>query len=189
MNVTLFTVICKNSECENQFMTSSPEHTLCPCCGEESIEYLDNTIVATYDKKEDLTESTPDISDVLTDKSDVLTAILIASTYASGDCVIARYDDNQGFRLNLKESNFTEDIVKLLNLSSTNDLISMIYEELNDEEHALLIYDPVFDCIERESYTDEYGYLYESGQVKPSTAKKFYSWISNNHDYIKEMLS
>ena len=35
-------------------------------------------------------------------------------------------------------------------------------DELN-EIHALLIHDPVFDCIERESYTDEYGYLYESG--------------------------
>lgn len=180
MKVTLFTVICKNSECENQFMTSSSEHTLCPCCGEESIEYLDDTVVATYNEKKDLTEA-------MSDKRDVLTGILIASTYISNDCVIARYDDNQGFRLNLKESDFTDDIVKLLNLSSTNDLISMIYDELG-EIHALLIYDPVFDCIERESYTDEDGCLYESGEVRPSIAEEFYDWISDNHDYIKEIL-
>ena len=180
MKITLFTVICNNSECEHQFMTSSSEHTLCPCCGEESIEYLDDTVVATYDEKEDLTEA-------MSDKSDILTGILIASTYVSGDCVIARFDDNQGFRLNLKESDFTDDIVKLLNLSSIDDFISIIYDEIYDV-HPLLIYDPLFECIERESYTDEEGCLYESGEVRPSIAKEFYDWILNNHEYIKDML-
>lgn len=185
MEITLFNVICNNNECEHQFMTSSREHNLCPCCGEKSIQYLNDTIIARYNEKEDLTDGTSEI-DAISDKREVLTAILIASTYISNDPVIARYDDNQGFRLNLRESNFTEDIIKLLNLSSASELISMIYDELYDV-HPLLIYDPLFECIERDSYTDEYGCLYESGEVISSIAKEFYNWVKNNQDYIKEM--
>lgn len=182
MEITLFKVICNNCECNTQFMTNSTEHTICPNCGEESIHYENDTIVATYNEK-------TDYSTLIFNKVEALVGILIASTYSSGDCVIARYDDNQGFRLNLKQSTFTDKILEILNLSSINDLNSLIYDELDKqyEIHSVLIYDPIFECIERESYTDEHGCLYESSEVIPSIAEEFFNFILENSDSISKI--
>lgn len=182
MELKLFNIVCRNKECGYSFVSSSDEHTSCPSCGEECIEYSNDMMTAeTYD----VFESNIDL--LMEDKKAVLAGILIASSYATCDDTIARYDDNAGFRLNLKSSEFIDDMVKLLKLKSTSDLIEMIYDEFGDI-HASLIYDPIFECIERESYNDEDGNLYESGYIKHSTAKKFYNWIKNNEAEVLELL-
>ena len=182
MELKLFNVVCKNEECKYSFVSSSDEHTSCPSCGEECIEYSDDTITT---ETNDVFESNIDL--LMEDKKSLLAGVLIASSYISDDDVIARYDDNAGFRLNLKPSEFIDDIIKLFALKSESDLTKLIYSEFGDI-HASLIYEPIFECIERDSYTDEYGDLYEWGYVKNSTAKKFYNWIRNNEAQVLELL-
>lgn len=182
MEINLYTVTCNNDECGHEFMTSSTEHSTCPSCGEENITYSNDSVVATYTKKDNLDE-------ILDDQESILLGILIASSYISNDYVIARYDDNSGFKLNFKESNFTDDMVKLLGLSSFNELVSLIFDTFGEDIHAKLIYDCRFSCIERDSYSDEYGALYESGEVYSSDSKEFYNWINSHKDFIKEMFS
>lgn len=182
MEIKLFSIKCKNEECGFESLITSTEHMNCPSCGEETLEWSNDSIVAeTYD----LFES--DIDGLIEDKRDLLAAIVIASSYISGDCVIARYEDNSGFELNMRTSEFTDEMVELLKLKSEDELVSMIHDEIIDI-HASLIYDPVFTCIERDSYSDSYGDLYESGSVRPSIAKKFYNWIKDNKPQIIDML-
>lgn len=182
MEIILFKIECKNEECGFESLTTSTEHMNCPSCGEETLEWSNDSIVAeTYD----LFNS--DIENLIEDKRDLLAAVVIASSYISGDCVIARYEDNTGFQLNMRSSEFIDEMVKLFKLKSEDELIKMIHNEFQDI-HASLIYDPIFECIERDNYSDIYGDLYESGSVSPSIAKKFYTWIKNNKSKIVEML-
>lgn len=186
MEIRLFKIECKNEECGFSSLIESTEHMNCPNCGEETLEWSsDSIIVETYD----IFKS--DIYELIEDKRDLLAAIIIASSYVSGDSVIARYEDdgeNAGFGLNMRTSEFVDEMVKLFNLKSEDELVSLIYNEFGDI-HASLIYDPIFDCIERDSYSDIYGNLYESGSVTPSIAKKFYQWIKENKGYIAEILN
>lgn len=182
MEINLYTVTCNNDECRHEFMTSSTEHSTCPSCGEENVTYSDSYVVATYTEKDNLDK-------IMNDKENILTGILIASSYISNDYVIARYDDNAGFRLNFRESAFTDEMVKLLNLSSFDDLVSLIFDTFGEDIHESLIYEGIFSCIERDSYYDEDGALYESGEVYSSDSKEFYNWINSHKDFIKEMFS
>ena len=87
MELKLFNVVCKNEECKYSFVTSSDEHTSCPSCGEECIEYSNDMMTAeTYDVFES------NIDSLMEDKKAVLAGILIASSYASNDDTIARYE-------------------------------------------------------------------------------------------------
>ena len=175
MKMELFNIVCKNEDCGYEFISNCDEHIVCPSCGEESLNYLHQTISA------DIKDNDINYSMYVCDEETTLASILIASTNASGDYTIARYDDNRGFRLNLKDSEFIDKIIDKLNLNSMSELEKLIREKLGADIHSLLIYDPIFDFIERSSYSDEDGCLYEEGYVSSTIAKKA-------HDYIVEKL-
>lgn len=182
MEFELFAVSCKNKDCGYGFVTNSIEHKRCPSCDGKLIEYSPDSINATSNDIfiDDLEES-------MNTKRHALAGILVASSYASGDPIIARFDDYSGFNLNLHESEFTDKILKVLGLSSISELEVMINESM--EVHPSLIYEPILDCIQRERFVDEDDCLYESGEVEPYIAKKFYYWILNNTSHIAEVIS
>ncbi|MBQ8997107.1 MAG: hypothetical protein IJ086_00275 [Clostridium sp.] len=181
MEIRLFSVTCE--DCEFETLTTSNEYMSCPSCGEDSLKWSNDTILAeSYDVFKE------DIGGLIKESRDVLGAIVIANSYISGESTLAWYDDNEGFRLNLKETEFTDEIVKLLKLESTSDLKEKIYDGIGEDIHSLLIYDPMFECIERDRYCDEYDDLYESGSVIPSTAKKFYEWIKENRNWVVSLV-
>ena len=182
MEIRLFKIECKNEECGFESLVTNTEYMSCPSCGEETLEWSNDSIVA-----ETCDVFNSDIENLIEDKRDLLAAVVIASSYINGDCVIARYEDNTGFQLNMKSSEFTDKMVELFKLKSEYELIEMIHGEFQDI-HASLIYDPIFECIERDNYSDIYGDLYESSSVRPSIAKKFYTWIKDNESKIVEIL-
>lgn len=182
MEFKLFNVSCKNEECGHSFVSSYSEHIVCPSCGEETLNYSSDAItVYSNDIFFD------DIDEIMEHEDNVLTGVLIASSYISDDETIARFDDYEGFRLNLKESDFTDKIVKLSGLSSINEIEDFILA--NSDCHSDLIYDPIIPCIQREHYSDEEGYLFELGYVCSSQSKKVYKWIKENMDYVARTIS
>lgn len=180
MKFKLFAVNCKNEECGHELVTNSLEITSCPSCGGD-IAYSDDYITAISDEI-----FSSDVKSLVDDKETALAGILIALSYINGHDTIARYDDNCGFRLNIKKSEYTDKILNKLGISSIPQLQDLIEE--NMDEHESLIIDPVFECIERSYYYDEDDNLYERGYVASSTAKKFYDWILANTDYITDIL-
>lgn len=58
-----------------------------------------------------------------------------------------------------------------------SELEKLIHEKLGGDIHSLLIYEPIFDFIERSSYSDEDDCLYEEGYVSSDIAKKAYDYI------------
>lgn len=182
MEIQIFKVFCKNKDCGYEFITSSDKHTHCPNCKEKDIEYNEGMAFNNPYNAHQL-----NVESLIEDKATALTAVLIASSYISGDDIIARYDDNKGFKLNLKSSKFIDDIIRMLDLTSESDLLDMISDEIEDT-HASLIYEPKFACIKRYHYYDEDGDLHESGFVKYSISKEFYIWITNNLEKVKNIL-
>ena len=181
MEIRLFNVICE--DCEFETLTTSNEYMSCPSCGEDSLKWSNDTILATsYDVFKE------GIGSLIDEPRDILGAIVIANSYISGDSTIARYDDIDGFRLNFKETNFTDEMVKLLKLESTSDLKKKIYDGIGEDIHSLLIYEPMFNCIERDKWYNEYNDLHESGFVISSTAKKFYEWIKENRNWVVSLV-
>ena len=125
MKYDLFLVKCSNEECSHEFVTNSTEHTDCPSCGEQ-VSYSNDSIVA---KTNDIFDA--DVESYMNSVEGILSGILIASTYASNDDVIARYSDDDSFRFNINKSAFTDEMVKLIGVSSIYDIVDMLEERVD----------------------------------------------------------
>lgn len=180
MEFTLLSVKCENQECRYEFVTNSREHTSCPSCG-ENIVYSDDYITAISN---DIFSN--DINSLMSNKEGVLAGVVIALAYINGEDTVARYDDCDGFRFNIKESIYTDKFLKILEIASRYHLEYLIEEYMN--AHESFIIEPIFECIVRNYYYNEDCDLYESGNIESFISKKFYDWIIANISYVKKML-
>lgn len=182
MKFNLFVVMCQNEECGHEFVTNSGEHTSCPACGDNIVYSNDSVEVETNEMFES------DIASFMSTKEGALVGVLVSLAYINGADTIARYDDNIGFRLNIKNSEYTKKVLEKINIKSISELEDLVDETIEDAHESLII-EPVIDCIERSSYCDEDGTLYESGEINFASAKKFYKYLESHNYSIAELLS
>ena len=185
MELTLFTIVCEHEDCGYVFISSSEEHRFCPCCGEEEVTYDDG--VMTIEVPSSQEEVADYLNYAIESKGDLALAVILANASEVGDSCVARFDDDQGFRLNLRESDFLNQMIAQFGLASMDEFEEWIEEEVSDI-HASLIFDPVIKYVSRDHYVDERGNLFESGHIEMADSEAIYRWIQTHTEQVHQFL-
>lgn len=179
MELRLFKIHCLEQKCGYEFFSNSKAHTICPICGAENLAYRDDVMVEGADLEDSLENY---LSYAIETIEDFALAFVIANAYITDETCLARKDSFQGFRLNVKPSEFLQDQLYRFNMPSIDAF--KLWLEKSVDLTAALIYDPVFRCIYRESYSDEEGNLYESGHINYSDAKRVFKWLMKHDEEL-----
>lgn len=185
MELTLFTIICQHEDCGYTFISNSEEHRLCPYCGEENVVYDDGIMTIEVPSSQEEVEDY--LNYAIESKGDLALAVILANASVVGDSCVARFDDYQGFRLNLTESDFLNQMIAQFGLTSMDEFEEWVEEEVYDI-HASLIFDPVIEYVSRDHYVDESGNLFESGHIEMADSEAIYEWIQNHPEQVNQFL-
>lgn len=185
MELRLFKIHCLEHGCGYVFISSSEEHRFCPCCGEENVVYDDGVMTIEVPSSQEEVEDY--LNYAIESKGDLALAVILANASVVGDSCVARFDDYQGFRLNLTESDFLNQMIAQFGLTSMAEFEEWVEEEVYDI-HASLIFDPVIKYVSRDHYVDESGNLFESGHIEMADSEAIYEWIQNHPEQVNQFL-